>query len=863
MAQDLVTKIRLDDKQFKSIIDKVKSEVGNTETVFKQGSGNIKRELKAIQGELANMLLNGVDPASEKFQQLAARAGSIKDAMGDAKAVVGDFANDVRGLAGITDVAGSVVGAFQVGAGAMAMFGVESEEAQQTLTKLAGAMSVLNGITQLQNTFMDQSSGTYKAYHALLRLVGVEQSNLTTTVSANTTAQATNTTTQVAGTTALTANTTVKQANAVATTETTTATAANTVATEGATVATGGLTVAQGAATVASKALRVALSAIGIGILISLVAALYQKFEDITDSFKTAEGASSKLAQTWNKFMVIAVGVGNAIWEHMIWPLKMFVGMVRDAINGDWDKIASNAISAFKGGHDVIGNYNYAANKELAKQNEEARERETKARQETLDKWYKAENAKHGQSLSRDIIYHKKKLALFKKGSKEYEDESNNLEEALRRQREQAAQQSKKASQAAQRAKEQAARKAETARKKAQAEAQKAAEEAKRKAEKIADDQKTLKQTIETETVNNNKGSRKTDEEDLLKNAYGSDKNNNVINTQKALDNQYKLIDDYYTKLEELRKADTAEEILAVIKKYDTLAEKAHGNKELLTQLEEQKQAAISNIQAKYANEYAERLDQRAKDEKEASDKLLNPLIDKAKQLGQELGRSLELKGLDFSALTKLTEELQKSVDGMKELQKVKDSLGSFENSGITRMLDDAKALQQILGSNMASDGEKIGASMVFMSQAIQQLGQDSAAAKAGLVLQAIGQIILGFAQASAQDSKLGVIGWVAAIAAGTAVMISTISQLQSFSQGGIFQGSKTVGDHNLARVNSGEMILTKTQQGNLFRILDNNTAGLGGNGVGVSSVRVKGSDLYLALSNYSKVQSKTGRRVL
>lgn len=861
MAQDLVTKIRLDDKQFKSIIDKVKSEVGNTETVFKQGSCNIKRELKAIQGELANMLLNGVDPASEKFQQLAARAGSIKDAMGDAKAVVGDFANDVRGLAGITDVASSAIGAFQVGAGAMALFGVESEEAQQTLTKLAGAMSVLNGITQLQNTFMDQSSGTYRAYHALLRLVGLEQSNLTTTVSANTAAQATNTTTQAAGTTTLAANTTVKQANAVATTETTTATAANTVATEGATVATGGLTVAQGAATVASKALRVALSAIGIGILISLVAALYQKFEDITDSFKTAEGASSKLAQAWNKFKVIAVGVGNAIWEHMIWPLKMFVGMVRDAINGDWDKIASNAISAFKGGHDVIGNYNYAANKELAKQNEEARERETKARQETLDKWYKAENAKHGQSLSRDIIYHKKRLALFKKGSKEYEDENNNLEEALRRQREQAAQQSKKASQAAQRAKEQAARKAEAARKAAQAKAQKAAEEAKRKAEKIADDQKSLKQTIETETVNNNKGSRKTDEEQL-KNAYGSDKSNNVINTQKALDNQLKLINDYYTKIEGFRQADLADEIAAVSKKYDTLAEKAHGNTELLEQLEKQKQTAKSNIQAEYANKYTELLDQRAKDEKEASDKLLNPLIDKARQLGQELGRSLELKGLDFSALTKLTEELQKSVDSMKELQKVKDSLGSFQDSGITKMLDDAKALQQILGSKMASDGEKIGASMVFMSQAIQQLGQDSAAAKAGLVLQAIGQIILGFAQASAQDSKLGVIGWVAAIAAGTAVMISTISQLQSFSQGGIFQGSKTVGDHNLARVNSGEMILTNTQQGNLFRILDNNTAGLGG-GVGVSSVRVKGSDLYLALSNYSKVQSKTGRRVL
>nr|DAU61261.1 MAG TPA: hypothetical protein [Caudoviricetes sp.] len=861
MAQDLVTRIRLDDKQFKSIIDKVKSEVGNTETVFKQGSGNIKRELKAIQGELSQMLLNGVDPASEAFVSLSHRAGAIKDAIGDAGQIIGQFANDTRGLTAALDVAGSVVGAFQVGAGAMAMFGVESEEAQQTLTKLAGAMSVLNGITQLQNTFMDQSSGTYRAYHALLRLVGLEQSNLTTTVSANTAAQATNTTTQAAGTTTLAANTTVKQANAVATTETTTATAANTVATEGATVATGGLTVAQGAATVASKALRVALSAIGIGILISLVAALYQKFDDLTDRFKTAEGASSKMAQAWNKLKVVAVGIGNVIWEHMIYPLKMFAGIVRDIINGDWDKIVSNAVQSFKGGHDVIGNYKYAANKEKNKQAEEKKDSEDKAAIKKINDNLEAENAKKGSSIDREIVASRDRLKHLKKDSEEYRKEYNKLEDLKRQKREQAAQQSKKASQAAQRAKEQAARKAEAARKKAQAEAQKAAEEAKRKAEKIADDQKTLKQTIETETVNNNKGSRKVDEEQL-KNAYGSDKSNNVINTQAALNNQYKLIDDYYTKIEELKRAETAEEIAAVSKKYAALAEKAHDNKELLEQLEKQKQAAISNIQAEYANKYTELLDQRAKDEKEASDKLLNPLIDKARQLGQELGRSLDLKGLDFSGLTKLTEELQKSVDGMKELQKVKDSLGSFENSGITRMLEDAKALQQILGSKMASDGEKIGASMVFMSQAIQQLGQDSAAAKAGLVLQAIGQIILGFAQASAQDSKLGVIGWVAAIAAGTAVMISTISQLQSFSQGGIFQGSKTVGDHNLARVNSGEMILTRTQQGNLFRILDNNTAGLGG-GVGVSSVRVKGSDLYLALSNYSKVQSKTGRRVL
>ena len=854
MAQELVTKIRLDDKQFKSIINTVKGEVGNTEAVFKSSGGSIKQELKAIQGELSNMLLQGVDPASEKFQQLAQRAGSIKDAMGDAKAVVGQFANDTRGLSAALDVAGTGIGIFQTVAGSMAMFGVESEDAKETLTKLAGAMSVLNGITQLQNSFLDQSSGTYRAYHALLRLVGIEQANNTTAISANTVSQAANSSAITANTTAGVANNTAKQAGVVVTGEQTVAQTANTVATTGATVATEGLTVAQKASSVAAKGLRVALSAIGIGILISLVAALYQKFEDLTDSFKTTEGASSKMAQAWNKIKVIAVGVGNAIWEHMIYPIKMFAGAVVDIINGDWDKIISNAVKRFKGGHDLIGNYNYSANKELAKQNEEARERETKERLKTLDDWYEAENAKHGQSLSRDIIYHKKRLAALKKGSEEYRQESNKLEEALRRQREDTSKKSAKLAAEQQRAREKALKEAEAA-------AKKRAEEEKRRQEKIKGDQASVKQTIETDHTTTTKNTRKTREETVTY-TYNQDKSNNTINSKGALDNQLNIIKDYYTKIEQFRQADYTSEVAAVSKKYDELKEKAHGNRELLEQIEIQKQAAINGLQEKYNLDYIKLLDQREKDEKEASDKLLNPLLDKARQLGQELGRTLKLDGLDFSALEELNKNLEESVKSMKELKTVQDNLSNFQDSGFTRMLEDAKALQQILGSSMASDGEKIGASMVFMSSALQQLGQDSAAAKAGLVLQAIGQIILGFAQASAQDSKLGVIGWVAAIAAGTAVMISTISQLQKFSQGGIFQGSKSVGDHNLARVNAGEMILTNTQQSNLFRLLDSNTAGLGG-GVGVSSVRVKGSDLYLALSNYSKVQSKTGRRVL
>ena len=860
MAQDLVTNIRLDDKQFRSIIEKVKSEVGDTSSQFTAASGNIKKELKSIQGELANMLLNGVDPSTQKFQELAARAGSIKDAMGDARSVVSDFSNDVRGLAGVTNLATTGISVFQTFAGSLAMFGVESDQAQETLQKLAGAMSLLSGITQLQNTFMDQSTATYRAWHALLRLVGVEQSNNSATVTANTVAVKANEVGREANSTALQASTGAIQGNTGALTASTTSTVANTTATTASATATTGLSLAQKVAAVSSKALKIALASIGIGLVISLVASLVAHWEDIVGWFKRTFPELNKLGGAFNKLKQVVYGVGNAVLQFIITPFRIAGSVIKDLINGNFEGLVQNAVNAWKKGTDFAKNYQVGASREAANQKVKAAEEANKKILASEESTYKKQTARYGQSAKRDIKYYSNKLKHLKKGTKEYEEAELALMSAQHRQDEERAAAGRKAAAEKTKAGKTAAAEAAKLAKKQAADAKKAAEKAKREQEKIAGDQKTVKQTLETETVTNNKGSRKV-EEDQLKSAYSSDKGNE-INTQAALDNQYKIIGNYYEGLEKFRQKDYADAVAAETKKYDALLEKAHGNKELITQIEEQKQAALSNIQAEYNNKYNELLDQRAKDEKEASDKLLQPYIDKAEQLGQVLGRSLNLKGLDFSALTTLTEELQKSVDSMKELQKVKDSLSGFESSSINQMISDVIKLKELLSSDQASAAQKLGASLVFVGESMQQLGAKSEAAKAGMVLAAIGQIILGFSSATTQAAGQGPWVWIAATIAGLAVMTSTIAQLQSFSQGGIYQGSSTVGDHNLARVNAGEMILTKTQQGNLFRMLDNNTAGLGG-GVGVSSVRIKGSDLYLALSNYSKVQSKTGRHIL
>lgn len=91
----------------------------------------------------------------------------------------------------------------------------------------------------------------------------------------------------------------------------------------------------------------------------------------------------------------------------------------------------------------------------------------------------------------------------------------------------------------------------------------------------------------------------------------------------------------------------------------------------------------------------------------------------------------------------------------------------------------------------------------------------------------------------------------IVAIAAGLAAVIAVIG---SFADGGIIGGNSFHGDNMFARVNAGEMILNNKQQGNLFRLLDG--GGVASN-TGTPTVKIKGSDLYVALNNYGSKMGK------
>lgn len=156
------------------------------------------------------------------------------------------------------------------------------------------------------------------------------------------------------------------------------------------------------------------------------------------------------------------------------------------------------------------------------------------------------------------------------------------------------------------------------------------------------------------------------------------------------------------------------------------------------------------------------------------------------------------------------------------------------------------------------------GASCEMLGSAMQQLGSDSAAGKAGMIMAAIGQIVLSFAQALSSCKTW--VDWLAFGISGTAQMISLIATVSKFATGGIVGGNQKSGDNVLVRVNSGEMILNAAQQARLFAIADG-TAAYGASaqiaanfaqGVALPSVSVQTDRLQGIMANGGGNQPKT-----
>ena len=197
--------------------------------------------------------------------------------------------------------------------------------------------------------------------------------------------------------------------------------------------------------------------------------------------------------------------------------------------------------------------------------------------------------------------------------------------------------------------------------------------------------------------------------------------------------------------------------------------------------------------------------------------------------------------------------EITFSADGVEDakekFKELEDSIIESFSGDFMSTVEELQSLKDYL--DLGGDAAvAAGAGMQVFGNSLQQIAGAGAAAKAGAILAAIGQLVASFATAMTSASK-NWITWLAFGITGAATLATIIAQIKGFADGGVIEGNQFHGDGMLARVNAGELILNKTQQGNLFRMLDGGVAA--GGGGGRVEFQISGTTLKGVLNNYDK----------
>lgn len=252
----------------------------------------LKAELREIKQDLAQLEFNG-QKGSQRFKDLAARAGELEDQLGDTNAQIKVLASDTKMFDGLISGATGLVGAFTAVQGAAALWGGENEELEKTLIKVNGAMAILQGLQAVAEVLNKDSA------FSILFLSKA------------------------------------RKADVVETNAQTAATTAQTVVTKGATVAT--------------KLFSVALKAMGIGLIIGLIAYLITNWDKLKKSLDNLLPAGMKTADMFDEIKAVAVGVGNVLLNFVIAPFKILEQLLTNGLDA--------AIEQAKASYDAFENY--------------------------------------------------------------------------------------------------------------------------------------------------------------------------------------------------------------------------------------------------------------------------------------------------------------------------------------------------------------------------------------------------------------------------------------------------------------------------------------------------------------------------
>lgn len=134
----------------------VLEEYGKTQDDTTKRSVSMKTQLANLKRELQE-LENAGQEGTERFEQLSIEAARLEDQIGDTNARIRVLASDTKNLDfGIAALRG-LASAFGVVEGGAALFGLRTEEVQESIQRLTAIMNVLNGLQEIQNLLQKQS----------------------------------------------------------------------------------------------------------------------------------------------------------------------------------------------------------------------------------------------------------------------------------------------------------------------------------------------------------------------------------------------------------------------------------------------------------------------------------------------------------------------------------------------------------------------------------------------------------------------------------------------------------------------------------------------------------------------------------
>ena len=140
-------------KRLQEATGKHQLNVGN----YADAAKGLKMELTSLIQQMAYMKTQG-ETNSEEYQQMAARAAELKDAMIDANTEVKNMSSDTAQLDATMGAASAASGGMNAVTGTMALMGQTSETASDAQKNLGAAIGIVSGLTAVQNALQKESN---------------------------------------------------------------------------------------------------------------------------------------------------------------------------------------------------------------------------------------------------------------------------------------------------------------------------------------------------------------------------------------------------------------------------------------------------------------------------------------------------------------------------------------------------------------------------------------------------------------------------------------------------------------------------------------------------------------------------------